>query len=142
MFIQDVYIERADWRVRVYHAVDAIYTEKILKDLSKTGCNSKMLKEAKKNLERGLLNQGLTFSNLNNKETIMVFGITESAEEYGNTFVHETLHLLQDISSRYGIDPYGEEICYIGGEFFRIVFGYAKEMFCDCCRHKVQPNTK
>lgn len=136
MFVQDIYIKRAKWRVKVFHAVDALWADEILDELISIGCKGQDLKDARVQLWKGLPNNGLTYSNLDKRETIMVIGFTSSGMEYWNTLDHEKLHLLQDISTKLGIDPFGEEISYISGEFIRDVYDKAKNLLCDCCRHK------
>lgn len=135
MFVQDLYLRRANWQVKIYHAVDEMYADEILDDLILLGCRGDDLREAKKHLWQGLPNQGLTYSNPSGK-TVMVIGFTSNGAEYWNTLDHERLHLLQHISKFRNIDPYGEEIAYISGEFTREVYNCAKHLLCDCCRHK------
>ncbi len=136
MFIQDIYIERADWYVKVFHAVDAMWADEITDYLVHAGCRGENLEDATSQLWSGLPNKGLTYSNLDKRETIMVIGFTSNGQEYWNTLDHEKQHLLQDISVKCGIDPFGEEISYISGEFIRSVYTDAKDLLCDCCRKK------
>ena len=136
MFVQDIYIDRADWNVKVFHAVDAMWADEILDELIGIGCRGQQLKDAKAQLWKGLPNNGLTYSNLDKHETIMVIGFTSSGKEYWNTIDHEKNHLLQDISLKCRIDPYGEGISYISGEFIREIYDKAKELLCECCRKK------
>lgn len=135
MFVQNLYLKRAKWNVRIYHAVDEVYADEILDDLISIGCNGKDLIGAKRSLWSGLPDQGLTYSNPNGY-SVMVIGFTSNGSEYWNTLDHERLHLLQHISKSRGIDPYGEEIAYISGEFTRDVYNCAKHLLCDCCRNK------
>ena len=133
MFIQDLYLKRANWSVRIYHAVDAMYADEIVDDLISIGCRGEDLIDAKNHLWRGLPDQGLTFSNPGG-QTVMVIGFTTNGSEYWNTLDHERLHLLQHIAKFRGINPYGEQIAYISGEFSREVYKCAKHLLCDCCR--------
>lgn len=136
MFVQEIHIKRVDWRVRIYHAVDVMWADEILTDLIHIGCRGDKLKSAEKSLWSGLPNSGITYSNLDKRETIMVIGFTSNGEEYWNSLDHEKNHLLQDIALACNIDPYGEEISYISGEFIRDVYSSAKHLLCDCCRRK------
>lgn len=111
--------------------------DEITDELVYAGCRGNDLEEATKQLWSGLPNKGLTYSNLETRETIMVIGFTSSGREYWNTLDHERLHLLQDISVKLGIDPLGEEISYISGEFTRDVYDKAKDLLCECCRNKI-----
>lgn len=139
MIIQDIYIKRADWHVRVYHAVDAMYADKICDDLFSIGCRGDDLRKASESLGSGCVNQGLTYSNLQTRKTIMVIGLTSNAGEYWNTIDHERNHLLQHIAQASNMDIYGEDISYISGEFIRDVYNSsAKKLLCDCCRNGVK----
>lgn len=82
------------------------------------------------------LDTGLTYSSLEKHETVIVIAKASEAAEYWNSIDHEKNHLLQHISMAYHINPYGEEISYISGEFIRSVFRMAKGLLCDCCRKK------
>ena len=137
MLEQDIYIDRADWHVRVYHAVDAMWADEILSDLVHIGCRGDELRRAKVLLWDGLPNTGLTYSNLQAHETVMVIGLTTSGKEYWNSLEHEMNHLKQHISESLGIDPFGETISYISGEFIRDVYNKAEHLLCDCCRKKL-----
>lgn len=137
MIIQDITIKRVRWNVRVYHAVDAMYADEILDELISIGCRGSRLKDAKECLWSGAVNNGLTYSNLETRQTIMVIGITSNAGEYWNSLDHERNHLMQHIAQSCGIDPYGETISYISGEFIRDVYNSpAKHLLCECCRMK------
>lgn len=137
MIIQDIYTKRVKWHIRIYHAVDALYADEIIDDLISIGCRGETLREAKDHLWRGFVNTGLTYSNIQNHETVMVIGITSSGEEYWNSLDHEKNHLLAHIAQSYNLDPYGETISYISGEFIRDVYAEAKTLLCDCCRKKM-----
>lgn len=138
MITHDFYLKKADWNVRVYIYITSYHADEILDDLIYLGCKGENLKRAKSSLWEGNLNTGLTYSNLSSRETLIVIAKTSSGEECWNSLDHEKQHLLQDISTADGIDPFGEEICYISGEFIRDVFKVAKPLLCDCCRKKIR----
>ena len=137
MIVQDIYLERIDWHVKIYYAVTTYYADEILDDLISIGCKGDDLKKAKKNLWEGKLDTGLTYSNIYDHETVIVIAKASSGSEYWNSIDHEKNHLLQHISLAYHINPYGEEISYISGEFIRDVYRVAKSILCDCCRKKI-----
>lgn len=136
MIVQDTYIHRVGWHVRVYHAVRNVYAEEILDELIRIGCKGQKLTDAKETLWGKEPNTGYTYSNPELRETIIIIMPTTSGVEYWNSFDHEKNHLLQHISLTTGIDPYGEEISYISGEFLRDTYRVAGSLLCDCCRRK------
>lgn len=82
-------------------------------------------------------NIGITYSNFKHKCSIVVIGLTTSAEEFQNTFDHEKGHLAMHISSALKIKPYGEEYQYLTGEIGQSMFKIAKRFLCDDCRQKL-----
>ena len=137
MIVQDIYLRDPDWEVRVYYAVDQYYADDILDDLIAIGCRGKMLKDAEKNLWAGKLDTGLTYANPSEKKAVMVIGKTSSGAEFDNSRIHELLHLLAYISEAEHISPYGERICYIGGDIVCQMHKVASELSCDGCREEV-----
>ena len=86
MIVQEFYIPDYDWEVRVYYAVDCYYTDRIIADLQRVGCRGLDLVNAYKNMRACNLNTGITYSNIRNRETVMVFALTSSPEEFQNSF--------------------------------------------------------
>lgn len=86
------------------------------------------------NLTSGKLDTGLTYSNSDTRETVIVFAKTSSAKEFQQSYKHETGHLQTHIAQTFGIDPYGEEIQYIGDDIVEATWEIAKGLLCDHCR--------
>lgn len=136
MIVQDSYIRSVGWHVRVYHAVSHVYADEILDELIAIGCQGEDLKNASNKIWGAVPNTGYTYSSPQLRETIMIILPTTCGEEYWNSFDHEKNHLLQHIALTTGVDPYGEQISYISGEFLRDAYRCAKELLCDCCRNR------
>lgn len=136
MIVQDIYLERVRWHVRVYYAVTTYYADEIIDELISLGCKGSDLVKARNSLWESKLDTGLTYSNMERHETVMVIAKASKAEEYWNSIDHEKNHLLQHIALTYDMDPYGEEISYISGEFLRSVYRMAKGLLCDCNRKR------
>ena len=115
----------------VYYAVDTYYTEEIL---------DYMLRTAYDNINSGNLNTGVTYSNFGTRETVMVIALTSSPKEFAKSWRHECGHMATHICQALGIDPYGEEIQYIGDDIVEKTWEYAKSLLCecDCCKNKVK----
>ena len=134
MIRQDFYIEEYGWHVRVYYAVTTYWTERIAGDMWRIGCRGESLRKAYRNLEAGHLNTGLTYSNFQTCETVMVISLTSSPEEFLNSWEHEKKHLARHIEQAYGIDPFGEEAAYLEGTIAQKMFPVAKHFICEHCR--------
>lgn len=137
MIVQDIVLRTLPWHVRVYYAVDRYYADEIIDDLISLGCKGNNLTAAKHHLWRGDLNTGLTYADTDHKEAVMVIGLTTSGEQFYNSMIHETLHLLSYIAKAEDLNPYGEKICYLAGELAQKTYKKAKRLMCDCCRKKM-----
>lgn len=131
MIVQDFYIPKYDWRVRVYYAVTTYWTSEILCELHRIGCRGEDFKQAYRNLSSGALNTGLTYSDFEDRETVMVIALTSSPGEFQNSWDHEKGHLCRHISQVFNIDPYGEEAQYLSGEVGQKMFPIAKNFLCE-----------
>ena len=89
MIVQDFYIPKYDWIVKVYYAVTAYWTSDILCALHRIGCRGEDFKQAYRNLSSGVLNTGLTYSNFEDRETVMVIALTSSPGEFQNSWENE-----------------------------------------------------
>lgn len=134
MFIQDIYLKDWDWDARVYYAVDTFYMTEILDVLKKLGCSPRKIKQIETDLTQFPYNNGLTYSNFENRCSVVVIGLTKSAEEFQNTFDHEKGHLAMHISECDNIDVFGEEFQYLTGEIGKEMFNVAKRFMCEHCR--------
>ena len=114
---QEIYIERYDWTVHVMydvHSKDAMRVRRHLRDL---GCSGIPLEDACNLVLEGEPNKGITYSNVDTRKTVVVIGCTTSKAEYMNSLSHEMLHVGQHRSEQFLINMYGEEVCYLFGEF-------------------------
>ena len=137
MIVQDIHLNKYDWDIRVYYALDTYYMDNILDDLMIIGCLPKELFAVEELFTSGELNKGYTFTNSKLKTSIVIIGKTSSADEFQNTFDHEKGHLVMHISQSLGIDVYSEDYQYLAGEIGREMFKEAKKFMCDCCRQKL-----
>lgn len=133
MIRQRFHIEDYGWTVYAYYAVDAYYVDEIVSLLYRTGCDGQDIAKAEEILSSGKLDTGLAYSNITSHETVMVIAMTSSAQEFAKSWRHETGHLAAHIARAYGIDPYGEEIQYIGDKIVGKTWHIAKNFLCEEC---------
>lgn len=129
-------LQIVNWRVVVFYDADGDDAGLIAKALRGAGCAEANMERAIAGIGSKTKNNGFTYSNLDNRTSVMVIGKTTSAEEFANTYNHEKGHLLRHISKTYDIDPYGEEEQYLAGEISSKMFAVAKRYMCDECRRK------
>ena len=141
MIHQQIILEKYDnWVIDVYYGVTRFHVDEIMTQLHKLGCDGRSAKKAYENLSSGDLNTGLTYSNYHNHHTVMVVGIADSPEQFANSLTHEIGHIVAHIGKTYGLDMYGEEVCYLAGKIAQATFVVAKNFMCECecCINKVQ----
>ena len=132
MIRQDVYLERWDWYVIVYYAVDTYYMDEILEELEMIGCT--YADEIEEDLTQHPYNNGLTYSNMRRRVSLIVIGLTETPDEFQNTYDHEKGHLAMHIAEEDRMDVFGEEFQYLVGEIGKQTFPIAKRFMCEHCR--------
>ena len=132
MIRQDVYLERWDWYVIVYYAVDTYYMDEILEELEMIGCT--YTDEIEEDLTQQPYNNGLTYSNMRKRVSLIVIGLTETPDEFQNTYDHEKGHLAMHIAEEDQMDVFGEEFQYLAGEIGKQTFPKAKRFMCEHCR--------
>ena len=132
MIRQDVYLEKWDWYVIVYYAVDTYYMDEILEELEMIGCT--YADEIEEDLTQHPYNNGLTYSNMRRRVSLIVIGLTETPDEFQNTYDHEKGHLAMHIAEEDRMDVFGEEFQYLTGEIGKQTFPIAKRFMCEHCR--------
>lgn len=137
MIIQNFILPRYRWRVCVYYAVTAYWTDDIIRDLVRIGCHGTELRRAYDNLLRGDLNTGITYSNTAAGETVMVISLTSTPAQFLNSWLHEMRHLSRHIERACGISPYGEKAAYLAGDIGQRMFPVARKFICGHCRKRL-----
>ena len=84
----------------------------------------------------------ITYSDFENRRTLMVISRTSSAAQFQNSLDHEKGHLCMHISHCMGIDPYGEEAQYLSGYVGQKMFSVARHFLCEHCREKLYAKEK
>lgn len=130
MIRQSFHLDRFDWKITIFYAVHGYYVEDIMDELKRIGIRGKKLAKAEENLSSGEINSGLTY--VNNGEAVCVIGIASNAAQYMDSIIHEVMHLAKFIGKAEGLDPYGEEVCYMGGEIGRKMWPKSKMLTSEC----------
>ena len=135
---QEFTLTKWDWRVRVFYVVDLIPIDFIIEELYGIGCTERDVDNAVKVLDNGKDNRGITFSNDEERESIIVIGETSCPAQFSNSFDHEKLHLAMHIARVDNIDPFGEDLAYLAGEIGLQTFPIAKRFLCEHCREDLK----
>lgn len=134
MIVQEFTLQKAGWRVKVFYSVTGYYLCEILLELRKIGCTGETFADAYRQLYNCEMNTGLTYSNCETRESVMVIAHTTSSEEFANSLQHEQNHLKRHIAQTLGIDPYSEEESYLAGDIAAAMHPAAKVLLCEDCR--------
>ena len=135
MIRQLITIERYRWEVTVYYAVTGYYSDKIADELERMGADPEFIEQAYENMKSNSLDTGFTYSDLVMRDSIMVINRTSSEGEFSNSLAHESQHLIRHISQAMGIDPTGEEICYLAGYIAQQMHPVTKNLLSTCGCH-------
>ena len=138
MITQSIYLDRWDWQIKVFYAVDSYYVDEILDDLEEIGCSRLKLDEIESFLATEQYDIGLTYSNLRDRCSVVIIGLTSSPEQFQNTFDHEKGHLAMHICETDGIDPFSEKYQYLTGDIGQNMFKVAKRFLCEHCRAELK----
>lgn len=114
------------WSVAVFCGrLDAI-ADGVLDALDDIDCPEPIIDEAEELLRRSAENTGLTYTNRKLRTSVLAIGEASSPAEFFNSLTHESRHLEAHIAQTLGLDPFGEEICYIAGEIAAKMFGIVR----------------
>lgn len=134
MLRQRIYIPRYHWEVVVYYESDRRDAWEILDEMDATDVDEKTFRKAAENLNGGLVDTGLTYSNMDVRKSIIVLSKASSKAEFANTWFHEVMHCAVHIAKANGLDYEGESIAYVGGELARSMQPFAARLMCPDCR--------
>ena len=76
-------------------------------------------------------NKGYTFTNYETRSSVMAMGKATSGAQMFDSIVHELKHLVEHVSSYYGLDPKEELAAYLQGEVGRQMFPVVAAVICD-----------
>lgn len=135
MIRQEIYIRRYDWQVVVYYDSHWEDAPTVLRELDRYGVDDRTYYRAAQNLNGGLPDTGLTYTDKTRRLSVMVLSHTSSKEEFANTLVHEIIHFAEHIAEALNMDYEGEAIAYVGGELARSMHPVAARLMCPTCKH-------
>ena len=107
----------------------------ILRELDRYGVDDRTYYRAAQNLNSGMPDTGLTYSDKAQRLSVIVLSHTSTAAEFANTWVHEIIHFAEHIAEAMGMDYEGEAIAYVGGELARSMHPVAARLICPSCSH-------
>lgn len=119
---QEIYLERYDWHVTCFIGYDREDAACLCQQLASIGCKDGAIREAYEHLSQGSSERGLTYSNVEERRSIVAIGSSSSQANMVNTIGHELFHVVAHICGKDGIDLQSEEPCYIMGTLCEDIF--------------------
>lgn len=115
MIRQDVYLEKYDWNVMVCHVSCKEDADEAMDLLSSVGCKGKPLLDAYDHISVDEMNKGLTYTNVDERSSVVIISKASSEGKYINSLAHEMFHVVAHVCGFLGLDMQGEEPCYLMG---------------------------
>ena len=128
---QSFYYSKYKWHIIVYYNVDKSDVKDISNTLHNMNVSDKIIYDAIYIIT--MLNKGFTCTNRKLKTSFICISKTTSADEFMNSIIHESKHLIEDICATYNISLKGEESAYMIGELVMIMFKKFKHYICYEC---------
>lgn len=125
-----------NWTIRFLFSFDKSDKAAVVESLFWAEAPNSIIRRVAENVNAGHLNEGFCYSNPSLRCTVLGTGLAESGPEVLDTMVHETIHICQHIAEEDGMDPYGEEMAYLGGHISREVSDIVCELSCPKCHKK------
>lgn len=119
-------LDRYNWKIIAFYDVTEDDEDEILQALEYIGCQAPQLRQARMNIEDGMMDNGFTFSNYNYNVSVVVIGYGSDDSEAMNTLAHEARHVEQHISKAFNIDEIEEERYYLIGKLVKTMYSKFK----------------
>ena len=122
MIQQNLHIEEIGWSLRIFYCPKTSSQRSIvLQRLFDAGCTGKNYRRAMSLLNSGALNIGLTYTNKDERETIIVIGCSSDIAEFVNTLTHEINHFIEHVMEALHIESGTEDEAYFTGELYELL---------------------
>ena len=123
MIEQNMNIREIGWNLRIFYCPKtASQCSIVLQRLFDAGCTGKNYRRAMALLNSGAWNIGLTYTNKESRETIIVIGCSSDIAEFINTLTDEINHFIEHAMEALHITPGTEDEAYFTGELFELLY--------------------
>lgn len=125
-----------DWTILFLFSFDADDMERIHEALVWVDAPNSIISQVSENVYAGRLNEGFTYSEPSLRRTVYAVGKASSGPEVLDSIVHEIIHICQHIAIEDGIDPFSEDMAYLGGDISREISDIVCELSCPHCNSR------
>ena len=122
MIEQNMNIREIGWNLRLFYCPKTTsQCSIVLQRLFDAGCTGKNYRRAMALLNSGALNIGLTYTNKDERKTIIVIGCSSDIAEFVNTLTHEINHFIEHVMEALHIESGTEDEAYFTGELYELL---------------------
>lgn len=126
------YVGDGDWWVMTFFDIDGREDiAEVYEALLASGCPRHQAQEVCGVLSQW--NKGYTWTDYDGRYSLLFTSKATSAEQMYDSIDHEKNHVVEHISTYYGVDPKSEEASYLAGELGRLLWPAAAYVLCTAC---------
>lgn len=129
------YIGNNDWFVMTTLDIsDKEDLREVYESLLSVGCSDYKAREVCHTLSYP--NTGYTLTDYERKYSLVFISRATDASQMYDSIDHEKKHVVEHISSYYGVNPKSEEAAYLSGELGRLLFPAVTYVLCPQCERR------
>lgn len=128
MITQRLILRQYNWAITILYECDCSDIPVIFDHLISIDCSPEFIEDVNSNLSKCKKNTGLSYSNYENRRTIIVINKHTSIDELINTTVHESYHFVQQLNKVCDIQD-EETLATLQGNFYMNISKIVRVLF-------------
>lgn len=129
---QLIFLPQYQWHLNIFYDTYKEDIDSVMDALIRLECSEESLERSYENIISNEANMGLTYSNPEFRESLVVLGHADNLGEFLNSAVHEICHIAVHIAQFLDIDTYSEELCYLAGDIAQKMHPLLQPYMCGC----------
>lgn len=129
--IKQIFPIKDYWKVVVFYDMDYHFFDNAKQELFKIGASDWVIDELYDMMITGRA-KAVTFSNLAEHTSVVIFNIHESKADYIDSIVHEAEHVKQAMLKAYQVEDEGEPPAYTIGYLISQMYQVFQHLICMC----------
>ena len=130
MEVQDLYLSKYDWSIRVFYNATYRNTASIVEHLERNNYSEATIDAVYSSMSTMGYDSGMTVVDKKRRLATLVISKATCPSEFFNTLIHELNHLSDFIAEANGISASGETISYMIGNIGMLMFPRAGKFLC------------
>ena len=129
--IKQVFTVKNYWKITIFYNMDYHFFNNARQELIKIGASDRAIEELYDMMITGKA-KAVTFSNLQEHISVIIFNVHESKADYIDSIVHEAEHVKQAMLRAYQVEDDGEPPAYTIGYLISQMYQVFQHLICDC----------